>query len=289
MTDPDKQRLILLRRLRCRRQNPVQPQIHRLGAVVIVPVVAQNNQRRHQLVLRVRVRQFRVRRRHPGYLRAKKIVGLRDVHHQVPKRIHLRCWLKVVFLRRHRLRRRHHDLRKPPQLRLHRRRHGIRHRPHVRLSARRPRRLLPTCRRRRQLRLCNFRHQEHCHHRRHRPSDLFHGSFLLALILRLRFTKDSSASSRSSPPFPGTDHPGCPIPSKNSLYSRAVSRSRRSSPNPRARFSPSRPLPFPLRGKCCTPSRTSLRFPCTRTRRRAPPPNSRNPAAHAATRCSLFR
>src|SRR5439155_732864 len=102
--------------------------------------------------------------------------------------------------------------------------------------------------------------------------------------------KDSSPSSRSNLPSPHKDRRGYPTPSKNILYSRAFSQTQTSSPNPRARFCPShRPLRFLSREKCSTRVQTSTRFPCTHTRRRALPVYSRNPAARAATCCSLFQ
>src|SRR5712692_4272621 len=109
-----------------------------------------------------------------------------------------------------------------------------------------------------------------------------------SFLFRFPLTQDSSASSQSTQSSPHTDRPGCPTPSKNNLYTRAFSQSETSAPNPRARLCLSRrPLPFPSHGKCCTRGQTSPQFPGTHIPLQTPPAYSQNPAAHAATRCSL--
>src|ERR1700680_4417087 len=163
---PRKRQLLRRCRLRRRRQDPVQSQIHRLRPLGVIQIVAQRNQRpcprrllipkqsqrvtqfriihprqrrrtklkrslqrRHQFVLPIRIRQFHIWSRRSRNLRAQKIIRLRDVHHHVPERIHLRRRLESIFLRRHQIRRRHHILLIPRQLPLHSRRHRICHRP----------------------------------------------------------------------------------------------------------------------------------------------------------------
>src|SRR5205823_5810859 len=123
--------------------------------------------RRHQLVLRIRLRNFHVRRRLPGNLRAKRIVRLRDVHHQVPKRIHLRRRLKHVLLRWHGLCRGHHVFFESRHACLHKSADGIRYRRHVRRSARRRRSACRWCRLLRKRTAHRHKHRHSSHQQTH--------------------------------------------------------------------------------------------------------------------------
>src|SRR5260370_11983437 len=214
---------LFLLRLRCRRQNPVQPQINRLRRIVVGPTPAQRDQRAssrdrpvseehellpkfrivhllqrrrakckrilhsgNQLVLRISLRHLHVRCRLPGDLRAERIVRLRDVHHQVSVRIHLRRRLKYILLRRHGFCRCHHVLPVSRHPCFHEPAHWIRHRPHVRL-----RRCHSAGRRRARrwsglLRKGNSRSHQHSHH--HKKTRMYTKHWILVWFLRRKNT-----------------------------------------------------------------------------------------------------